>query len=81
VVQVRLSLEGVVVAALALAAAMLAIGTCAQGRLSHALLWILGAVPRERPSLSARVPRRERHWSLIARLSDEAPEESSQPDA
>jgi hypothetical protein len=76
VVCVFLSLHDVVVAALALAAAMCVIGTCSQGRLGHALLWILGAVPRERPSFSTRIPRRERHWSVIGRLSQDAPEES-----
>jgi hypothetical protein len=78
VVRVLLTLHDVVVIALVLAAATCVIGTCSQGRLEHALLWILGAVPRERPSFSSRIPRREHYWSVIGRLSDDAPEESSE---
>jgi hypothetical protein len=79
VVCVQVSAHDVVVTALALAAVICMIGVCAQGRLKHALLWILGAVPRERPSLSAKIPRREHYWSVIGRLSDDAPDESSEP--
>ncbi len=81
VIRMFLSIHDVVVTALALAAITLVIGTCAQGRLRHALLWILGGVPRERPSFSTRIPRREHHWSVIGRLSDEAHEESLERDA
>jgi hypothetical protein len=60
---------------LALAAIICLIGTCAQGRLKHALLWLMGAVPRERPTLWSRVPRAEHHWALIGRLSPDAPDD------
>ena len=65
----------VVVLAIALSATILVIGTCAQGRLKHALLWMMGAVPRERPSFSTKVPRKEHHWAVIGRLAHDAPEE------
>jgi hypothetical protein len=61
--------------AVALAALVCAIGTCAQGRLKHALLWLMGAVPRDRPTLSTKVPRAEHHWALIGRLADDARED------
>lgn len=73
----RLPISGrlVVELAIALAAIVCAIGTCAQGRLKHALLWLLGAVPRKRPTLSTRVPRAEHHWAVIGRLADDARED------
>lgn len=60
---------------IALAAIVCLIGTCAQGRLKHALLWLMGAVPRKRPTFSTRVPRAEHHWALIGRLAHDAPED------
>ena len=65
--------------AIGLAAIVCAVGICAQGRLKHALLWMLGAVPRERPTFSTRVPRAEHHWALIGRLSEDAREEPPSP--
>jgi hypothetical protein len=71
VITVRLVLELAVV----LSAGVLLIGTCSQGRLKHAILWLLGAIPRERPTFSTRIPRAEHHWALVGRLSHDAPEE------
>jgi hypothetical protein len=62
--------DGVVAWAVALAGAILLIGACAQGRLRHALLWLMGAVPREKPRLEATVPRGHGHWSLVGPLGD-----------
>jgi hypothetical protein len=70
-VSTRLAVE----LSIALAVSVCVVGTCAQGRLKHALLWLIGAVPRERPSFSSRVPRAEHHWALIGRLSPDAPED------
>ena len=65
--------------AIALAAVVCGIGMCAQGRLKHALLWLMGAVPRERPSFSTRVPRAEHHWAVIGRLSQDRREDPPSP--
>jgi len=64
--------SGAVIAwAVVLASVILLIAVCAQGRLRHAILWMMGAVPRERPRLEATVPRSDRHWSIVGRLSDD----------
>lgn len=79
VIRVFLSLHDAVVAALTLAAIILIIGTCSQGRLRHVLLWILGGVPRKRPTFSTKIPRPEHHWSVIGELSYDDSEDSSPP--
>jgi hypothetical protein len=71
VITVRLVVE----LAVALSAGVLLIGTCSQGRLKHAILWLLGAIPRERPTFSTRIPRAEHHWAVVGRLAHDAPEE------
>lgn len=72
------------VVAVVLSVVILAIAVASQGRLRHGLLMLLGAVPRQGPTLTSTIPRAEQHWSLLARLSDEldapgalAPETSS----
>ncbi len=63
----------------ALAVAVIVVGSCAQGRLRHAILWLLGAVPREKPSLTATIPRGHAHWSLVGQLSYDAPRDEEAP--
>jgi hypothetical protein len=79
VLRVLISTKLAVELSIALAAIVCVIGTCAQGRLKHVLLWLMGAVPRERPSFSTRVPRAEHHWAIVGRLSPDAPEEPPSP--
>ena len=75
----HISIRLVVELSIGLAAIICVIATCAQGRLKHALLWLMGAVPRERPSFSTRVPRLEHHWAIIGSLSPDAREEPQSP--
>ncbi len=79
VLRVLISIRLVVELSVALAAIICVIGICAQGRLKHVLFWLLGAVPRKRPSFSTRVPRAEHHWALIGSLSPDAREEPQSP--
>jgi hypothetical protein len=79
VLRVPFSTRLVVELSIALAVTVCVIGTCAQGRLKHALLWLMGAVPRERPSFSTRVPRAEHHWAIVGSLSADAREEPQSP--
>lgn len=74
-ISIRLAVELSIV----LATIVCVIATCAQGRLKHVLLWILGAVPRKWPSFSTRVPRAEHHWAVIGGLSGDAREEPPSP--
>ncbi|HEX7589661.1 MAG TPA: hypothetical protein VF362_01635 [Demequinaceae bacterium] len=79
VLRVPITIRLAVEFSIALAAIICVIGICAQGRLKHVLLWLLGAVPRKRPSFSTRVPRAEHHWALIGSLSADAREEPQSP--
>jgi hypothetical protein len=59
----------------------IACGVCAQGRLKHWILILLGEVPKEaRPGPFGEIPRRERDWSMLSTLVDiEPPAESPAP--
>jgi hypothetical protein len=61
--------EGTLVAAIGVALAVIVVGACAQGRLKHWILVILGAVPRSTaPTPFGEIPRSEGDWMMLAPL-------------
>jgi hypothetical protein len=61
----------VVVAALAVAAVIVVVGACAQGRLKHWILVALGAIPKEAaPRPFDAIPRTQDEWATLANDDD-----------
>lgn len=60
--------EGTLVAAVGVALAVIVVGACAQGRLKHWILVVLGAVPRKAPNPFGEIPRPETDWMMLAPL-------------
>jgi hypothetical protein len=64
------SLESTIAWAVGVATVGIIVGACSQGRLKHWILVLLGSAPRNTKSvLLSEIPRGERNWGMLQRLS------------